>query len=174
LYLLVNIADFVVVLARDFNETDITSNVAHKFFDLTLGSLSSPWAPKASRILSAFMAISSLGNIIIMTYTAARVKQEIIKEGILPFRQKLVNSKQSVVILVRKLWHSKYETLPEEVPVSALVLHFTMSIFLILGTWRLTAPDTYSLLVDLYSYTIDATFGACVGFGLLSLRFFPK
>jgi amino acid transporter len=174
LYLLVNIAYFVVVPVRDFNETAITSNVAHEFFDLTLGSLSSPWAPKASRILSAFMAISSLGNIIVMTYTAARVKQEIAKEGILPFRRRLANSKQSFVIPVRKLWHSKYETLPEEVPVGALVLHFTMSILLILGTWRLTAPDTYGLLVDLYSYTIDATFGACVGFGLLSLRLFSK
>jgi amino acid transporter len=174
LYLLVNIAYFIVVPVQDFNETAITSNVAHKFFDHTLGSLTSPWAPKASQILSAFMAISSLGNILVMTYTAARVKQEIAKEGILPFRRQLANSKKSIVIPVRKLWHSKYETLPEEVPVGALVLHFTMSILLILGTWHLTAPDTYSLLVDLYSYSIDANFGACVGFGLLSLRLFSK
>jgi amino acid transporter len=174
LYLLVNIAYFVVVPAEDFNETAITSNVAHKFFDLTLGSLSSSWAPKASRILSGFMAISSFGNIIVMTYTAARVKQEIAKEGILPFRRMLANSKRSIVIPVRKLWKSKYETLPEEVPVGALILHFTMSILLILGTWPLTTPDTYSLLVDLYSYSIDATFGVCVGFGLLFLRLLPK
>jgi hypothetical protein len=34
----------------------------------------------------------------------------------------------------------------------------------------LATPATYSLLVDLYSYTIDAIFGTCVGFGLLYLR----
>lgn len=33
----------------------------------------------ASRVLNAFMAISGLGNIIVMTFTAARVKQEIAK-----------------------------------------------------------------------------------------------
>lgn len=37
------------------------------------------------RVFNAFLAISSLGNVIIMTFTAARMKQEIAKEGFLPF-----------------------------------------------------------------------------------------
>ena len=40
---------------------------------------------KAAQLFAAFTGISSLGNIIVMTFTAARVKQEIAKEGILPF-----------------------------------------------------------------------------------------
>src|SRR2546421_8644530 len=39
----------------------------------------------AKQVLDAIIAFSSLGNIIVQTFTAARVKQEIAKEGILPF-----------------------------------------------------------------------------------------
>lgn len=170
LYLLVNVAYFIVVPAGSF-ESAITSNVAHKFFELTLGSINSPWAPKAPRMLSAFMAISSLGNIIVMTYTAARVKQEIAKEGVLPARKFLASSHDSLRIPFP--W-SKTETLPEDVPLGALVLHFVMSVLLIFATWSLTTPATYSLLVDLYSYTIDGIFGASLGLGLLYMRTFSS
>lgn len=168
LYILVNIAYFIVVPSQDFSKS-ITSNVAHKFFELTLGSIDSPWAPKAPRMLSAFMAISSAGNIIVMTYTAARVKQEIAKEGIIPFRAFLTKGH---TFRIRSLWKSKTESAPEDVPVGALFLHFCMSILLIFATWKMTAPNTYSLLVDLYSYSIDALFGASLGFGLLYMRLF--
>lgn len=169
LYLLANVAYFIVVPPDNFKE-EITGNVAHKFFELTLGTIPSQWAPEAPRMLSAFMAISSLGNIIVMTYTAARVKQEIAKEGILPARRFLAGSLKSFNIPVRRLWGSKLETLPEEIPFGALVLHLLMSVLLILFTWWLTAPTTYGLLVDLYSYTIDAIFGSCLGFGLVYMR----
>lgn len=170
LYLLVNVAYFIVVPADSF-QSAITSNVAHKFFELTLGSINSPWAPKAPQMLSAFMAISSLGNIIVMTYTAARVKQEIAKEGVLPARRFLASSYDSLRI---PLPWSKTETLPEDVPLGALVLHFVMSVLLIFATWSLTTPATYSLLVDLYSYTIDGIFGTSLGLGLLYMRTFSS
>lgn len=113
LYLLVNISFFIVVPAADMTSNfAITSNVSHRFFELTLGSLNSSWAPKAPQMLSAFMAISSLGNIVVMTYTAARVKQEIAKEGILPGRRFFASNKESIVIPIRKLWNSRHETLP--------------------------------------------------------------
>lgn len=50
------------------------NNVALLFFQLTFGAVSdNPVLP--NRILAAFMAISSFGNIIVMTFTAARGKQ---------------------------------------------------------------------------------------------------
>lgn len=165
-YLLVNVSYFIVVPTGEFTN-GIINNVAHRFFELTLGTLSSSWSDKAPRMLSAFMAISSLGNIIVMTYTAARVKQEIAKEGILPFRRFLSRGLKSLRIPTLR---SNVQDLPEDIPVGALVLHLSMSILLILGTWTLTAADTYSLLVDLYSYTIDALFGASLGLSLLVLR----
>jgi hypothetical protein len=47
------------------------NNVALLFFQLTFGTLSKD-DDQPQRILSAFMAISSFGNIVVMTFTAAR------------------------------------------------------------------------------------------------------
>jgi amino acid transporter len=170
LYIIVNVAYFVVVPTDEFS-SGLSNNVAHSLFKVTLGSLSDDWLIRAPRMLSALMAVSALGNIIVMTYTAARVKQEIAKEGILPLRRFLAGSVPSFRIPIRKLWGSNLETLPEDVPLGALVLHFTLSTVLILATWSLTTLTTYSLLVDLYSYSIDAIFGTAIGFGLLYMRF---
>lgn len=173
LYLIVNGAYFAAVPVEYFSAEDHFT-VAHRLFLFTLGSISPAWKIRAPRLLSAFMAVSSLGNIIVMTYTAARVKQEIAKEGIIPFRSLLSRSYPSVRIPIRALWGSKRPTLREDVPLPALVLHFSVSVILILATWRLSTRATYTLLVDLYSYTVDAVFGAFVGFGLLYMRFLSQ
>ncbi|KFY96181.1 hypothetical protein V498_02839 [Pseudogymnoascus sp. VKM F-4517 (FW-2822)] len=173
LYLIVNGAYFAAVPVEYFSAEDHFT-VAHRLFLFTLGSISPAWKIRAPRLLSSFMAVSSLGNIIVMTYTAARVKQEIAKEGIIPFRSLLSRSYPSVRIPIRALWGSKRPTLREDVPLPALVLHFSVSVILILATWRLSTPATYTLLVDLYSYTVDAVFGAFVGFGLLYMRFLSQ
>ncbi|KFY04726.1 hypothetical protein O988_00569 [Pseudogymnoascus sp. VKM F-3808] len=173
LYLLVNGAYFAAVPVEYFSADDPIT-VAHRLFLFTLGTISPAWKARAPQMLSAFMAVSSLGNIIVMTYTAARVKQEIAKEGILPFRSLLSRSYPSVRIPIRALWGSKRPTLREDVPLPALVLHFSVSVILILATWRLSTAATYTLLVDLYSYTVDAAFGAFIGFGLLYMRFVSR
>ena len=50
------------------------NNVALLFFQLTFGAVSdNPVLP--NRILAVFLAISSFGNIVVMTFTAARGKQ---------------------------------------------------------------------------------------------------
>ncbi|KAJ3954777.1 hypothetical protein N0V92_008703 [Colletotrichum tropicale] len=76
LYLAVNIC-YMVVVPADVQKNE--ANVAQEFFRLTFGQLN-PDSDIGSRIFNAFLAISSMGNIIVMTYTAARVKQEIAKE----------------------------------------------------------------------------------------------
>jgi hypothetical protein len=66
-------ADFCVkmVVVPKESQLDPSNNVALLFFKLTYGTLSEDhYLPQ--RILSAFMAISSLGNIVVMTFTAAR------------------------------------------------------------------------------------------------------
>jgi len=49
----------------------ITKNVALSFFQRTLGSVSEDES-QPGRVLAAFMAVSSFGNIVVMTFTAAR------------------------------------------------------------------------------------------------------
>jgi amino acid transporter len=171
LYIMVNCAYFIVVPAALLERN---TNIAQVMFELTIGTLGGSSFSQASTTISAFMAVSSYGNIIVMTYTAARVKQEIAKEGVIPLRRFLAGSIRSFTIPFRRLWCSTLETLPEDVPFGALILHFTVSAILILATWPLSATTTYGLLVDLYSYTIDAVFGTCLGFGLLYMRFFSK
>src|SRR5216117_358571 len=124
------------------------TNVAQSFFQLTFGTLS-PTDNTGSRVFSAFLAISSLGNIIVMTYTAARVKQEIAKEGILPwpkfFAQNLNFSlgrflqwaQQTKAInrpfyrVLRMRWLAPEEH-SESTPVGALFLHLVTCIVLLL------------------------------------------
>lgn len=50
--------------------------------------------------------------------------------------------------------------------------HLTVIILLIFATWRHSTAAIYTLVGDLYSYTVDAVFGASLGFGLIYMRFF--
>lgn len=60
----------------------------------------------------------------------------------------------------------------EETPAGGLVLHWIMSVILILATAAQVNPKAYyAILVSLYSYNIDAFFGLFLGLGLLFLRF---
>ena len=99
-------------------------DVAVEFFKLTYGSLGTSGADNAPRLLYAFMAISSLGNIIVMTYTAARVKQEIAKEGILPFKKFFAKSVRMPGIPLARLLRRPYTPFKEDVPIGALLLHW--------------------------------------------------
>lgn len=66
------------ITAADYNgANDITS----LFFKSVFGNQST--TPK--RVITGLLAFSILNNIIVMTFMAARIKQEVTKEGILPF-----------------------------------------------------------------------------------------
>jgi len=145
-------------------------DVAHRFFELTYGTLSADSQKYGPQILYAFMAISALGNIIVMTYTAARVKQEIAKEGILPFRKFFSRSRSIRGIPLDWLLCRRSRHYREEIPVGALVLHWAVSVLLILATATLLPTTAYNVLVSLYSYTIDAFFGVVLALGIFYLR----
>ncbi|TQN73470.1 High-affinity methionine permease, partial [Colletotrichum shisoi] len=179
LYLAVNIC-YLVVVPKD---EQIEINVAQRFFELTFGTLGSG-GDTGVRIFNAFLAISSMGNIIVMTYTAARVKQEIAKEGILPWPKFFAqNTDMSIGRLIR--WFQKKGWLvslhrirwlspehhSERTPVGALFLHFVSCVILLFATYGIRPTTAYVLLTSLSAYVINAFIGTFLGLGILILRF---
>ena len=75
----------------------------------------------------------------------------------------------------RRLFGLPSKSVDDETPVGALILHWSLSVLLILATGAQKQPlASYKILVSLYSYTIDAFFGVCIGGGLLYLRLFAN
>lgn len=106
-----------------------------------------------------------------MTYTAARVKQEIAKEGVLPFGRLVANSIAIPAIPFGRLFGRTSKSEPEETPIGGLGLHWIISVLLILATGAQKNPRaSYSILVNLFSYSIDVFFGLLLGAGLVFLR----
>ncbi|KAF9869677.1 high affinity methionine permease [Colletotrichum karsti] len=179
LYLAVNICYMVVVPA----EAQKNENVAQQFFELTFGKLGAD-SQIGARIFNAFLAISSMGNIIVMTYTAARVKQEIAKEGILPFPKFFASNKDMSLgrllfwfqkkgwfkSLLQLRWFSP-EHHSEKTPVGALVLHLASCIILIFATWNAEPEAAYTALTSFSAYVVNAFIGTFLGLGILILRF---
>ena len=125
------------------------------------------------RAMAALIAVSIFGNLVVMTFTAARVKQEIAKEGILPKSLFFATSYTTPYGLWKK-WMSHNTILPEDLeqaPTAAFVLHWFTSILLILVTLPVGDPrKAYSALVSLYSYTIVTFLGFWVSTGLLWIK----
>ncbi|ETI20381.1 hypothetical protein G647_08416 [Cladophialophora carrionii CBS 160.54] len=185
LYMAVNVS-YMVVVPKE-KQLQQGSSVAQSFFQLTYGALS-PDDNTGARIFSAFLAISSLGNIIVMTYTAARVKQEIAKEGLLPWPKFFGQNKDlSFGRLLR--WAQRTEALnkpfgsilrlrwlapehhSERTPVGALVLHLLTCIVLLFATYGETPQNAYLLLTGIAAYVVNACFGSLLAAGILYLRF---
>ncbi|EEH04696.1 high affinity methionine permease [Histoplasma capsulatum G186AR] len=173
----------VVPIADQLNEQ---MNLAERFFELTFGKLNVA-DNTGQRIFNTFLAVSSFGNIVVMTYTAARVKQEIAKEGILPFPKFFaMNRDVSLARLLRwahcrpilprlfgRMLRSRWfvpEGHSEETPVGALILHFGSCLVLILVTYRVEPTNTYRLLAKVYTYSVHAFFGVLLAGGILHLR----
>lgn len=124
----------------------------------------------AAKAMAAVIAFSIFGNLWVMTFTAARVKQEIAKEGILPFSLLFASSYRTPYGMWQQ-WRSKKQLPDEEVeqaPTAAFGLHWFTSTLLIAVTSAIVDPrTTYSVLVSLYAYTIILVLGFWVSAGLL-------
>ncbi|KAF2090393.1 amino acid transporter [Saccharata proteae CBS 121410] len=175
LYMLVNISYMIVVDKN--NQIGPNDDVALQFFQQTFGDV-------APRVFAAFLAISGLGNIIVMTFTAARVKQEIAKEGVLPYAKFFGQSTNILSRLFAPLIPGHHHTpktpsqatatsTTEPTPVGALCLHWFFSVLLILATWTMKPDDAYNILVQIYSYSLSALLYTILGLGLLWLRLRP-
>ena len=110
------------------------------------------------------------------------MKQEIAKEGVVPLKSILSRNGFSRRFSYRKIFGLESRDARDQTPIAALILHWSLSVLLILATAAQKDPKTgnyspaasYKLLVSLYSYLIDAFFNTCLGGGLLYLRLFPR
>ena len=104
------------------------------------------------------------------------VKQELAKEGVLPFSRFFL---KSVITpwarLEQRFWLSKQPRYqPERSPTPALFLHWLFSVILIAATSGELPSTAYTVLVSMYSYLIVILVGFFVSSGLLYLRFFSE
>jgi len=168
LFLLTNVAYFCAV-PQDLPAIREQRNMATVFFSQMFGN------EAAKRVMDAIIAVSIFGNLLVMTFTASRVKQEIAKEGILPFSLMLATSHRTL----DALWQARRlsregatvanETL-EQSPMAALLLHWMTSVALIAFTAMVDPAIAYSVLVTLYSYVIVTLNGFFTSLGLLYLK----
>ncbi|KAL1838771.1 hypothetical protein VTJ49DRAFT_2233 [Mycothermus thermophilus] len=164
-----------------------------EYFSRTVGRGGSPEV--LSRVASAcgaLRAISALGNVIVFTFTVAKVKQEAAKEGVLPFSLYIASSYD---FSLRRGWRI-FRRLPDhkadhrlhsaKTPAAALLLHWTVTTLLIVAAVAGTAQTVdgeagnslihlpgYSLLAMAYTYGLDLIWFTVIGVGMLRLRLWP-
>ncbi|KAL6716587.1 hypothetical protein ACLMJK_006154 [Lecanora helva] len=168
LFVLANVA-YLCAVSVD-QRLDRSLDMATLFFSEVFGTDAAP------RVMSGILAFSILGNIVVMTFTASRVKQEIAKEGVLPFSLFFATSTTTPYAwLKERFWQSKLpesrKPLPEQSPAAALLLHWIFSMIMIGATSSRLPRVSYTLLVSLYSYSVVVMVGFFVAAGLLYLRY---
>ncbi|KAL8691465.1 MAG: hypothetical protein Q9218_003309 [Villophora microphyllina] len=168
LFLLVNIS-YLCAVSVD-RRLDGELDMATVFFREVFGNELAP------RVMSGIIALSIFGNIVVMTFTASRVKQELAKEGVIPFSLFFASSSTTPWALLRRRFSSpkKPDDSPEQSPSAALFLHWIFSMVMIAATSSTTPGTAYTVLVSLYSYTVVTLIGFFVSGGLLYLRFFSS
>lgn len=154
------------------------------------------------RIMQGAIALAILGNgvmfwllphsfstltnvtVVVMTFTASRVKQEIAKEGILPFSLIFATGRTTPIAWLKSRFSKKRANtnvpedsvgnLPdtlEQSPMAALALHWFSSLLLIAVTAGLSTNTAYSFLVELYSYVLVVFIGFWTTTSLLYCKF---
>lgn len=168
LYMLVNIS-FLLVVNKNQILNGTESDLATLFFQTIFRGDNE----KGARALASLIAVSIFGNIWVLTFTAARVKQEIAKEGILPWSLYIASSYKTPLGLLEK-WLSKRELSEEEVenaPTVAFGVHWLTSVILIVAISPIRDPrKSYTVLVDLYSYIIILLIGCWTSAGLIRIK----
>ncbi|KAK4175297.1 putative high-affinity methionine permease [Triangularia setosa] len=155
-------------------------DIAFNFFKRTVGSGVAESTVKAA--CGSLRALSAIGNVIVFTFTAARVKQEVAKEGVLPGSIYLASSYEFT-------FRHGFRRIPdhqaggflhtEKSPAAALGLHWTVTSILILAAMLSTDSvifshlPGYSLLLMAYAYGLDVIWFSCIGVGMLYLRLWP-
>ena len=186
LFVLVNVSYFCAV-PRNLDGIAIAQDMASVFFAQIFGN------EVAKRVMNGFTAFSILGNIVVMTFTAARVKQEIAKEGILPYSLFFANGYTTPWARIKERFFprpamptSSSTALPgdvreeeeirtlEQTPMAALALHWVTSVGLIAFTAILDPTRAYFVIVGIYIYAVRLLVGVFVSGGLLILKMTPS
>ncbi|PNH26517.1 hypothetical protein VD0002_g2364 [Verticillium dahliae] len=141
LYLLINVAYFIVVPIDEIKESG--ELIAALFFERIFG-------PGVGRIiLPLAVALSAVGNVLVVAFAQARLKQEIARQGFLPFSEILSTTR------------------PFNSPIGGLAVHFVPSLLVI------TLPpsrEVYSFILEVEGYP-GQFFSLAVASGLVWLRF---
>lgn len=132
---------------------------------------------------SVIKAFSAFGNMIVVTFTTARVKQEIAKEGILPYSLFFA---ESYDISFGRFFGSKSKSKAkpiyhEKTPAATLALHWVITnilvivpVFAIQPKPKYTTTPAYAYITVAFVYDIDVVYFFAISFGLLCLRLTPS
>ncbi|KAK5663901.1 hypothetical protein OQA88_112 [Cercophora sp. LCS_1] len=156
LYVLANIAYFAGMSKDDMANSGVV--VAAKFFQNVMGQNTF-----VRRALPVFIGLSALGNVFAQSFAMPRVKQELAKEGVLPFS---------------RFWASDW---PFNAPSGAIFLHWLVTMALILGSQVGSDSATnvgristvYTFVTNVFIYTGN-WIKVFLAIGLLYLNFTPS
>lgn len=103
---------------------------------------------------------------------ASIVKQEIAKEGILPFSRFFAKSINTPYAWIRRRWSGSKSSpkAEEQSSAPAILLHWFFAMFLLAVTSGESIKLSYRILINLYTYTLVIMVGLLVAGGLLYLR----
>jgi len=176
LFPLTNVGYLCMVPYPDNNSLEDNDNMALALFQRIARDRKESHDGMGSRqAVSVVLALFIFGNIMAQTFTASRVKQEIAKEGILPWSLQLASGSNS---LLSRLSSSNRQPAInninhhlEQVPIAATFLHWVFEIVLVLLFGIPIKPSTlYRALTYLKTFSIVGVLGLFTVLGLLSLK----
>ncbi|TFK71674.1 high affinity methionine permease [Pluteus cervinus] len=109
------------------------------------------YGPRAERVLSGFVAMSALGNVLSVTFSQGRINQELGREDILVFG---------------RFWGSNR---PFNAPLAGLGLHW-FACFLVI--FALPPGDAFNFVLNVISYPLSVI-NAVISLGIVYLAFQP-
>jgi hypothetical protein len=123
-----------------------------------------------------------------MTFVASRVKQEIAKEGILPWSLHIATGRTTPISWLKSRLRRRHglaeiesqksgddtSNLLEQSPMGAFALQWLSSVFLLAVTAKLSTDAQYIFLVSLYAYTLVVLVAFCTTTGLLYCKYIRK
>ncbi|OIW34285.1 amino acid transporter [Coniochaeta ligniaria NRRL 30616] len=178
LYPLVNVS-YMCVAPYSGNDS-LPDNMALAMFARLSGApatdLHVPNSTGLIRGAAAILAFFIFGNIMAQTFTGSRVKQEIAKEGILPWSHQLsADSKTLVAKLTtsndRRSAIDNIEGHGEQTPIMATLLHWSLAVLLVSVVGGVLPPTkAYKTLTYTKAYTIIGVMGMLTCGGLLYLK----
>ncbi|KAK3368785.1 amino acid permease-domain-containing protein [Podospora didyma] len=190
LFPLVNVS-YLCMVPYAGNKT-LPENIVIAFFDRIAndgkdGKIGDNDNTGSVRAVAAILAVFIFGNLMAQTYTASRVKQEIAKEGILPWSLKIATGNDTLISRLgpwndspnpSKLPHQPHQPAVcnldghrEQSPIAATALHWFFEVVLVLAVGLATEPSkAYRLLTYLYTFIIVGVMGLFTVGGLLYLK----
>ncbi|EXJ89558.1 hypothetical protein A1O3_02625 [Capronia epimyces CBS 606.96] len=140
LYLLINIAYLAVVPLEEVKRS--RELIAALFFERVFGP------GFGDKFLPLAIALCAVGNVMVVTFSVARVNQEVARQGFLPFAETLASSK------------------PFGSPTGGLIVHYVPSVLVIVLP---PSSTVYSFIADVEGYAGQFV-ALAVAAGLLFLR----